>query len=200
MGCDRKRIDALVEHVNAILFNSAIHARNEDFEKQTQLHQGREWTYQWSKEHPVGDCEIDWKSHSSCSEQVFYKDLGRDPRAFQEAKNLCEGWGDIEALGKLAKVVFDQGMLKLNMYVCDDCGYNTVATNRLCPFCKRHLKELLASGAPGGAQETTGSRIIRRLAKGLIADNECPGFAFPYRGMHRPMWWQMMTLVKYHWS
>ncbi len=58
----------------------------------------------------------------------------------------------------------------------------------------------MAPGAPGGAQETTGSRIIQRLAKSLIADNECPGFAFPDRGMHSPMWWQMMTLVKYHWS
>ncbi len=89
-------------------------------------------------------------------------------------------------------------MMNLNMYVCDDCGFNTVATNRLCPFCKRHLKELLAPGVPGGAQETSGSRIIQRLAKSLIADNECPGFAFPYRGMHTPMWKQMTTLIKYH--
>ena len=51
LGCDRKRIDALVEHVNTMLFNSAMHARNEEFEKQTRLHQGREWTCQWSKEH-----------------------------------------------------------------------------------------------------------------------------------------------------
>ena len=57
---------------------------------------------------------------------------------------------------------------------------------------------MMAPGAPGGAQETTGSRIRQRLAKSLMADNEHPGFAFPYRGMHSPMWWQMMTLIKYH--
>ena len=151
---------------------------------------------QVGEKHPIDVGEIDWKSHSSCSEQVFSKDLGRDPRAFEEAKKMYEGWGDIDALGKVAKVVFDQGVLKLNMYVCDDCGYNTVATNRVCPFCKTHLKEMMAPGAPGGAQETTGSRIIQRLAKSLIADNENPGFAFPYRGMHTPMWYQMQTLIK----
>ena len=57
---------------------------------------------------------------------------------------------------------------------------------------------MTAPGAPGGAQETSGSRIVQRLAKSLIADNEHPGFAFPYRGMHTTMWYQMQTLIKYH--
>ena len=113
-----------------------MHARNEEFEKETQLHRDGTWTYKWGEKHPIDVGEIDWKSHTSCSGQVFFKDLGRDPRAFEEAKKMYEGWGDIDALGKLAKVVFDQGMLKFNMYVCDDCGYNSVATNRVCPFRK----------------------------------------------------------------
>ena len=102
------------------------------------------------------------------------------------------------ALGKLMKVVHDAGMSSLNMYTCDECGFCTLATNKLCPFCKRHLKELYNPSVPGGTQKTSGSRVIQRLAKSLIADNDCPGFAFPYRGMRSLMWRQMMTLVKYH--
>ncbi len=111
---------------------------------------------------------------------------------------MYEDWGDSVALGKLMKVVHDAGMSSLNMYTCDECGFCTLATNKLCPFCKRHLKELYNPSVPGGTQKASGSRIIQRLAKSLITDNNCPGFAFPYRGMRSLMWRQMMTLVKYH--
>ena len=39
--------------------------------------------------------------------------------------------------------------------------------------------------------------MIARLAKSLIADNEHPGFSFPYRGCHTAMWRQMQALIKY---
>ncbi len=138
LGCDREHLDALVEHVNSLLFNATIHARNEEYEKAANQPRSPEWTYQWTEENPVGVGETDWKSHSSCSEQVFFKDFGRDPHAFAEMKSLYEGWDDDETLGKLAKVALDQGLLTLKMYTCHDCGYHTVATNRVCPFCKKH--------------------------------------------------------------
>ena len=90
LGCDREHIEALIEHVNTLLFNTAIYARNEEFEKEAEQHRSREWTYKWAEEHPIGVGEIVWKSHTSCSEQVFFKDLGRDPRAFAETKRLYE--------------------------------------------------------------------------------------------------------------
>ena len=56
---------------------------------------------------------------------------------------------------------------------------------------------MYTQGAPDGAQDTAGSRMIARLAKSFIADNEHPGFSFPYRGCHTAMWRQMQTLIKY---
>ncbi len=56
---------------------------------------------------------------------------------------------------------------------------------------------MYTQGAPDGAQDTAGSRMIARLAKSFSADNEHPGFSFPYRGCHTAMWRQMQTLIKY---
>ncbi len=90
MGCDRKRIDALIEHVIAKLFNDEVHARNLEFERQEQLHHDHEWTYQWSRNNPIRAGETNWSSHSSASEQVFFKDLGKDPSAYEEFQKLDE--------------------------------------------------------------------------------------------------------------
>ena len=56
---------------------------------------------------------------------------------------------------------------------------------------------MYTQGAPDGAQDTAGSRMIARLAKSIIADNEHPGFSFPYRGCHAALWRQMQTLIEY---
>ena len=90
LGCDREHLDALIEHVNTLLFNASVHARNEEYEKAANQDRSPDWTYKWAEEHPIGVGETDWKSHSSCSEQVFFKDLGRDPHAFAETKRLYE--------------------------------------------------------------------------------------------------------------
>ena len=187
-GCDRRHIEDFIEHINAKLFNDKMHARNLEFERQRKLHENLEWTYGWTKRNPICVGETDWSSHSTASEQAMFKDLGKDPNAYREYQKLYESWGDMDAFGRLSKVVHDSGMSSLNTYTCDECGFCTLATNRLCPFCKRHLKELVNTGVPGGTQRMSGSRIIQRLAKTLITDNDCPGFAFLHRGMHSLMW------------
>ena len=104
---------------------------------------------------------------------------------------------DDRTLGNLAKVAVDHGLLNVTLHTCEACGFHTVATNRVCPFCKKHLKEQYMKGAPDGVQTTTGSRMIEKLAKSLIVDRENPGFGFPYRGCHTEMWRQMQTLLEY---
>ena len=96
------------------------------------------------------------------------------------------------------KVVHDLEILTRDMCTCDECGYRTSATNRICPFCKRRIGELANAGVLDGTQTMSGSsRIIQRLAKALITDDNYPGFAFPYRGMHGLTWKHMQTLLKH---
>ncbi len=201
-GCDREHIQDLIEHVNVKLFNDKMHARNCKFEQQRKSHEDLEckdlkWTRRWTEEHPIGAGETDWSSHSKQSQQVMFKDLGTDPNAYRENRQFYRMWGDEEAFGQLAKVVHDLSVLTRDILVCDECGFRTSTMNRICPFCKRHIGELANTGVLDGTQATSGSsRIIQRLAKCRITDNDDPGFAFPYRGMRSPLWKQMQTLLK----
>ena len=199
-GCDREHIEAIIEYVNTLVFNDQVHARNEEFERQQSEREDDQWTYEWSKKNPAPEGEMNHDGYTKASEHNFFKDLGKDPETYEHFRKSYEDWGDIKGLGRMMKVVHDAGMSSINMHTCQECNFCTQATNKLCPFCKRHMKDIYNPSVSDGTQASYGSRIIQRLAKSLITDNNHPGCAFPYRGMHSLMWRQMTRLLKYHYS
>ena len=83
----------------------------------------------------------------------------------------------MKGLGRMMKVVHDAGLSNINMHKCQDCDFCTQATNKLCPFCKRHMKEI-HNPHVSEEEQAYGSAAVHRLAKTLIVDNNRPGCAF----------------------
>ena len=194
-GCDRESIEAIIEHANTLVFNDQACTRNQDFELQQSQREDDEWIYEWTKKNPVPEGEMNHEEYNKASEHGLFKGLSKDPETYKDFRKTYQEWGDMKGLGRMMKVVHDAGLSNINMHTCQDCNFYTQATNKLCPFCKRHMKEIHNPYASDGEQ-AYGSRAVHRLAKTLIVDNNNPGCAFSYKGEHSLMWRQMTRLLK----
>jgi hypothetical protein len=198
-GCKPEDIKDVIEHVNTLVFNDDAHTRNQWFQKELAETKDDEWHREMAEEHPVPEGEIDPKEYDKASDHRLYRGLATSPEFYSEFKKTYERWGDIKQLGMMMKVAHDAGLSSINMQNCQDCGFHTQATNKLCPFCKRHMREIHNPKAPD-EEQAYGSAAIHRLAKSLIVDNEKPGCAYTYRGGHSLLWRQMRRLLKLHHS
>ena len=100
-GCDRERIEAIIEYVNTLVFNDQAHARNQEFERQQSEREGDQWTYEWSEKNPVPECEMNHDGYTKASEHNFFRDLGRDPKTYEDFRQCYEHWGDIRGLMRM---------------------------------------------------------------------------------------------------
>jgi len=125
----------------------------------------------------------------------LFKDLAEDDKAYREYQSFYQKWKDQEAYEQ--STVHNLAITTRETCECAQCGYRTSVTNRVCPFCMRHITEL-AGGSVLEEKSMNGStRIIQRLAKSMITDRSHPGFSFPYRGVHSPTWHQTQILLKH---
>ncbi len=141
-GCDPEAIKAVIEHVNTLVFNDEAYTRNQVFQLRQSEREDEEWIYELNEKHPVPEGEINPDAYKKASDHRLFKGLSKNPEAYQEFKKTWQDWGDMKDLGKLMKVAHDAGLSSINMHNCQDCDYYTQATNKLCPFCKRHMKEI----------------------------------------------------------
>ncbi len=93
-GCDRESIEAIIEHVNTLVFNDKAYTRNQEFELQQSQRKDDEWTYEWTKKRPVPEGEMNHEECNNASEHGLFKGLSRDPETYQEFKK------DVAALGR----------------------------------------------------------------------------------------------------
>jgi rubrerythrin len=195
-GCDVKHIRLAIEYVNAKIFNDKMYKRNRHFERDSPNHVTRNWIKEWLKDHPNHIDEIDWQNHTVESRHAHFKDLAVDYEEFQRYKAFYHRWHDEDSYQQMITTVHDMGIMTRETYECAQCGYRMMATNKICPFCRRHVPEF-ACGMITTPQSMSGStRMIQRLAKSMIIDKSRPGFSFPFRGVHSIRWQQIKTLVK----
>jgi hypothetical protein len=196
-GCELKHIRLAIEYVNAKIFNDKMYKRNRRFERDSPVRVTQSWIKEWLLRHPNEIDEINWQSHTEESRHAHFKDLAVDYEVFQRYMAFYKRWGDEDSYQRMTTTVHDMGITTRETCVCAQCEYRMLATNKICPFCRRHVPEF-AGGKDVAPESMSGStRIIQRLAKSMITDRSRPGFSFPYRGVHSSGWHQTKILLKY---